>query len=332
VQIHVADDRLVIVSEGSDPHVHGPPITVAPPVDAVLRLKTRAAGHGELFWQTGEQRRYDAVTAAQFELIPDGEWHDYRVRLYEQDEIVRVRFDPGSSPGTSELASFRLEPIELPALPEPPTAARVVYFDPRYGACWVQAAARIAERLDTKGFTIVDAAQLAAWMRARAAAGAPGSVCVLAQDLFPDTVFESCRPQCTARRYMDAGGRVVQGGVFPFSHRGLPDGEERYAGAHAALLGERTDVPERPELTDEGRAFGLEHVAPSGNQLANAHEVTTVLARVGRFYAAAWLKTYAPAHPGSGLLRVRNARIDGASDAEIEELARVAVHALPGAG
>jgi hypothetical protein len=287
---------------------------------------------GSVFCQTRAHPIYE-VRAAHFFLTLDDQWHDYRVPLFELGEITRVRLDPGEGEGRVEIERVSLVPSAVRALPQAPLADRVVYFDLRYSSAWGRALARLAEQLERKGFALVDADQLAAWMQARALAGAPGSVCVMALDTLPDTVFDSPRPECLPRRYLEAGGRIVWGGQLLFLERGFPDGDRRWVdatgGPRRAMPVTRTDVPEAAALTDEGRAFGLSRLAPTGYQVAAVNEVTTVLARVGRFYAASWLKTFDPRFPGSGLLRLRSDHLDGTSDAEIEELARVALHGLP---
>ena len=334
VQLRVADGRLLIEATGTDPHLGGPHIRIKGPVEAVFRFKSTGSGIGELFWSSTEHHWGDAHPV-HFPVIHDGEWHDFRLRIFEQRVITMIRLDPGNEPGKMELDGFTLVPVESPVLPEPPAADRVVYFDPRYPGEWARGAARIAEQLEKKGFIIVDAAELAAWMRARFGDRAAGSVCVMALDVMPDTVFESVWPDATARRYMDAGGRLVWGGAMPFAARGLPDGTRHYAGGHHSarhvigFAAHAGDVPEAPEITDEGRAWGMQLVGPSGIHVANVADVTVVLARVGRFYAASWIKTYNPAFPGSGLLRYRNNHVYGQNDAEIEDMARVAVYGLP---
>ncbi|MGI5863489.1 MAG: hypothetical protein ACOX6T_15745 [Myxococcales bacterium] len=68
----------------------------------------------------------------------------------------------------------------------------------------------------------------------------------------------------------------------------------------------------------------------NGTHAAQATDVSVVLAKVGRFYATAWLKAYATKFPGSGMLKLRNGGLNGGVDRDIEELARGALHGLPG--
>jgi hypothetical protein len=335
VNIRVVDGRLVGESTGVDPHIGSPTLRAPAPLDISLRMRSTSVGRGEVFWESEAVPGIGNIHPAGIDIRHDGEWHDYRARIYETSPITRIRFDTGDAPGTFEIERFVLEPVVEPPLPAPPPAPRVVYFDPRYRPAWNSACARLAEKLEARGFAIVDAPALSSWMRARIAAAAPGSVCVMALDMFPDTVFESAHASCTARRYMEAGGRIVWAGSMPFAERATPGGGHHYAGGHHSLRhalgfgGDAGNLPDSPTITDEGRAFGITAAAPNGTHSANAADVTVVLARIGRFSAAAWLKTYAPAFPGSGLLKMRNAALNGANDADVAEVARVALHGLP---
>ncbi len=335
VQLRVEEKRLIMRITGRDPYLRGPGIRIRGPVEALFRMKATGSGDGQIFWQTLTNPHFEEAASTHFPLIHDGQWREHRVRLYEQGEIACIRLDPGNESITAELDGFSLVPIEPPVLPEPPQTGRVVYFDSRYTPGWNSAAARIAEQFEKKGFTIVDADCLAGWMKAKTRAGAPGSVCAMAVDSFPDTIFDSSWPDCTVRQFMDAGGRVAWAGDMPFAVRGFSNGEKSWVGAYGGpkyACGFNAhaggDVPEAPEITDEGRAWGMQYAATDGCHAANISDVTVVLARVGKFCAVSWLKTYNANFPGSGLLRYRNRGINGGNDADIEDFARVALHGL----
>lgn len=240
----------------------------------------------------------------------------------------------------NELARLALRGLEEPfRAPESwrdfalASAPRAVFSDPRYPASWSPDAESSAAAL-AKGweFTPRDADALARWMRAQVHAGAAGSVCVILHGVAPDTVFDDDpSPQCLARRYLDAGGRLVWAGDVPFFYRGRADGAKDYrndAGTHEAVL----DIPVRWDwempgasgLTDAGRAFGL-RTSDEALRCADASCVTTVLAGAGAF-ASSWLKTYAKDAPGSGFLRFRGG---GFRPELVPELAAAALHALP---
>ncbi|TPW18854.1 MAG: hypothetical protein FD126_3270, partial [Elusimicrobia bacterium] len=180
------------------------------------------------------------------------------------------------------------------------------------------------------GFAVRDADELRTWMRAQVAGGAAGSVCVILHGAAPDTVFDDASPHCLARRYLDAGGRLVWAGEVPFFLRGRSDGQSAFhndVGTHEAVL----DIPLRwdwempgpPSLTEAGKAWGLK-TADEALRCVDASCVSEVLAGVGTF-ASSWLKTYAPGVPGSGFLRFRGGPFKAAM---ADELAAAAVHGL----
>ncbi|MBI5497744.1 MAG: hypothetical protein HY904_22245 [Deltaproteobacteria bacterium] len=332
VRLEVEHERLVITSTGNDPHLQGPRITIPCPVEVVLRMSASTGGHAEVFCHTTHYPHYE-MPCARLDVPGDGQTHEYRARLWELGTITRLRLDPCNAPGTFVVHGVLLVPVPPPDHGPAPTSARVAYYDPLYPAVWGSSQARAAERLEKMGFTIVSARELAAWMGERTRGGAPGSVCVMTQDLFPAPVFDSNRPDCTARRYLDAGGRIVHAGHFPFSHRAWADGTHAWIGSYGlstrAIPCPCADGAEAPVLTNEGRAFGLTQVPASGTQLTTTAHVDVVLTRAGRFQAGAWLKTFSRDHPGSGLLHVSSSGVDGRNDGLIEELARVAQHGLP---
>lgn len=211
--------------------------------------------------------------------------------------------------------------------------ARAVFADPRYPACWSTDPQASAARLaSAHGFSPLAAEELRGWMRAQVAAGAAGSVCVLLHGIAPDTVYDDASPHCLARRYLDAGGRLVWAGDVPFLMRGRADGRHdgnKDSGTSEAVL----DIPVRwdwempgpPFLTEAGKAWGLKTFTDEALRCADASCVTEVLAGVGPF-ASTWLKTYARDVPGSGFLRFRGGAFHpGLAD----ELAALAVHNLP---
>jgi hypothetical protein len=212
-----------------------------------------------------------------------------------------------------------------------------VYFDDRYPSDAIAVPGRLAEKLELHGFQILDADGLRNWMIARVEAGAAGSVCILAQDILPDTIAEQADPSCTLRRYLDAGGRVVWLGGWPCHNQGRADGTRtnwNQAG-QAKILGiSRGDwLDDRPVLTEEGEKWGLSQViprTPSGGTVQPTQEVTLVLARVGKHCAASWLKNFNPKYPLSGFLAF-SSRYFPCEGELIAELARVAVYGLEGA-
>jgi hypothetical protein len=136
--------------------------------------------------------------------------------------------------------------------------ARAVFSDQRYPAGWSTTPQISAARLASEhGFSPLGAEELRGWMRAQVAAGAAGSVCVLLHGIAPDTVYDDASPHCLARRYLDAGGRLVWAGNVPFLLRGRADGGHdgnTDLGASEAVLDitvrSEWEMPGPPSLTE----------------------------------------------------------------------------------
>jgi hypothetical protein len=95
------------------------------------------------------------------------------------------------------------------------TWIRAAYFDAKYASAWGGAGNATRDALAAAGYTILDAAQLKTWMDARIA-DKKLSVVVMTMDVLPNTVGESMTANCTMRKYLDAGGKVVWYADWPF--------------------------------------------------------------------------------------------------------------------
>jgi hypothetical protein len=109
---------LRIQSSGNDPYLFGPPIQIAGPVTARLRLKCAAGGNGQVFWATAAAPDFNEPHSEHFQLIHDNQWHDYTVALAAEGTIQRLRLDPAEAPGVIEVESFELlrttlHPLEI---------------------------------------------------------------------------------------------------------------------------------------------------------------------------------------------------------------------------
>lgn len=293
------------------------------PVNEVTPLRTITAAHGGPPLAATWHKVYDPRHPLQGFLRYRGGSFDHVNWNAKVNELARAA-----------LRGFE-EPFRAPDSwrdEKAAAAARVVFSDPRYPAKWSDnpqaASARLAS---AHGFAPRDADELRTWMRAQVAGGAAGSVCVILHGAAPDTVFDDLSPQCLARRYLDAGGRLAWAGDVPFYYRGRADGESGYrndAGTHEAVL----DIPLRwdwempgpPSVTEAGKAWGLT-TADEALRCVDASCVSEVLAGTGPF-ASSWLKTYAPGVPGSGFLRFRGGPFKAAM---ADELAAAALHGLP---
>ena len=104
---------------------------------------------------------------------------------------------------------------------------KIVYYDARYPAAWVQGenATQARDYFVKRSFTEKNAEQLREWMgEVLSAALAYKSLIVFAQDIVPDTVAEVRNETCLIRKYLDAGGRVVWRGDIPFWYQGKATG------------------------------------------------------------------------------------------------------------
>ena len=102
---------------------------------------------------------------------------------------------------------------------------KAAYWDSRYPTNWAAEAATVAVRdgLAAAGYEVLDADQLKVWMDARIADKAY-SVVVLCRDIPPDTVVENNDTNCTLRKYLNAGGKIVVYADIPFYNQGHADG------------------------------------------------------------------------------------------------------------
>ncbi len=203
---------------------------------------------------------------------------------------------------------------------------RVVYCDPRYPVSWL-GDALLGERLAAGGLQPLDADGLRAWMLLAIQEGAAGTCCVMARDIVPDTVCEEPSPGALIRRYLEAGGRVVWPGDVPFYYQGRANGSRVCWGVEGqkGVLGldPYRESPVTPEVTDEGRSWGLA-AAGAGHRSQREGEVTAILARAGEGLASSWLLTFNKSVPGSGFVRCHVGAAPGTDDVLVADLLRLA--------
>lgn len=210
----------------------------------------------------------------------------------------------------------------------PPRLA--VYWDEERIA-WNTLASHEAVRdyFDVRGYEVVDRDALLELMRAQVEGGGR-SVVVFAMDDLPAGVAPEASDTVLARRYLEAGGKIVWLGLPPLLF--IRNGEGRVTGFDrsrpGALLGVshesyNTDrIPAYP--TEEGRLWGLDGwwVANTGVDPASV----TPLALDENGKAAAWARSY-DGPPGSGFVQVWNSHrpIDPAYYAWIAAVAEAGV-------
>jgi hypothetical protein len=109
---------LRIQSSGNDPYLFGPPVEIAGPVAARVRLKCAGGGDGQIFWATSAEPNFNEANSRHFHFARDDQWHDYIVALADGETIRQLRLDPAEAPGLIEVASFAVirqtwHPLEI---------------------------------------------------------------------------------------------------------------------------------------------------------------------------------------------------------------------------
>jgi hypothetical protein len=201
---------------------------------------------------------------------------------------------------------------------------RAAYWDGRYPSCWAGGGGAMRDALEYVGYEILDADELKAWMDARIADGNP-SVVVFCLDVVPDTVSESKSSNCTLRRYLNAGGKIVWYADIPMYYQGHVDGTRTNFGVDGSIsvLGFNAadsswDSDDEVTFTVDGRNWGLTETWQS--QRPTSDGGLRVLARDGNGNAAAWVKHYIHGDNYRGFVRL----FDRAGEPNVNDLRRAA--------
>ncbi len=184
------------------------------------------------------------------------------------------------------------------------------YWDERYPSSVGWSGEAVRDALETEGYTILDADELKTWMDGHIA-DKELSVVVFCQDVVPDTVAETMTSDCTIRRYLDAGGKVVWYSGQPFYYQGTADGNRIMWGSSGTtkVLGLNASsgtnfTYEEVTITNSGAKWGLtetwESCWPTSPTIS---ENMTTLATISTGSAAAWVKHYLPSDTYRGFVR-----------------------------
>lgn len=203
---------------------------------------------------------------------------------------------------------------------------RAAYWDARYPTAWADNASSIAVRdgLQAAGYEILDADQLKTWMDARIA-DKTYSVVVFCRDNPPDTVTETKDVNCTLRKYLNAGGKIVVYADIPFYNQGHADGTTTTwaeSGINSILgIGNVAiwDTNQQVTITAAGTRWGLTRTWGSLRPNAKT-DVSVVLATDAAGNAAAWVKHYLKGDTFRGFVRL----YDRTGQVDIGDLIRVA--------
>ncbi|MBN2272260.1 MAG: hypothetical protein JXN61_16740, partial [Sedimentisphaerales bacterium] len=218
---------------------------------------------------------------------------------------------------------------------------RAAYWDSRYPTAWADDSVTIALRdfLDAAGYTVLNADELKTWMDGHIADGEP-SVVVFCKDIVPDTVAEGASPSanCTIRRYLDAGGKVVWYSDWPFYYQGLSNGTsaptwgspgaENILGFNAS--GGPNDSGEQVTITAAGVAWGLTQTWPSARPtpVAITPNLTPLATVADGASAAAWAKHYVSGDTYRGFVRTFDVDVvPGSREPSFEDIQRLAEYA-----
>jgi outer membrane protein assembly factor BamB len=284
-------------------------------VDAGAPLWPSPVVAGETAWfltSLGELWGVDTRTGAVRERVALGE--RTKSSPWIADGILYVGTDEGS------VLAVRLS--------DPPSLARAVYWDASTEEqSGVAGSEAVRDFFAARGYQVLGADSLAAFLAARAADGAP-SVVVFAQDQLPEGLGALPPEMSVAaplRRYLDAGGKAMWLGLPPLIWPAGPGGRA-YSTIDRAATRRLLEVDHSPAffdgfgatVTDAGRRWGLER-----GWLSRWAADTTgveVLALDENGHAAAWIKSYG-GPPGSGFVRLE---ADGRDPARLAIVAAIA--------
>jgi len=208
---------------------------------------------------------------------------------------------------------------------------RSAYWDAAYPGAWGGGGEGMRDALEAAGYTILDAAELKTWMDARISDRAL-SVVVFCKDVVPDTVAETMSTNCTIRRYLDAGGKMIWYADWPFYYQGHADGNMDTwgsAGATAVLGFNASSGPndnnEEVVFTDAGIEWGLTQTWTSQRPTSpTISDNMTALATVSSGSAAAWVKHFLPGDRYRGFVRL----YDTSGEANPEDVMRLAEYII----
>jgi len=99
-----AEESLLVESEGGDPWLWADVTSEwSGPFTLAARLRSEASGPGQVFWQSGAQRRFAAGQSVHC-AIPHGDgWSELVVEVHAEGPLHAVRLDPGEGEGSVEI-------------------------------------------------------------------------------------------------------------------------------------------------------------------------------------------------------------------------------------
>ncbi|MGE5293281.1 MAG: discoidin domain-containing protein, partial [Solirubrobacterales bacterium] len=208
---------------------------------------------------------------------------------------------------------------------------RVAYWDSGYATSWAGDGIAVRDALQAAGYTVVNAAELKTWMDARIA-DKKLSVVIFCRDDVPSTVAETQTTDCTIRKYLDAGGKVVFYGDIPFYYQATTGGGTTNwgTGGSTNILGFNAaggtwDAGAACTITETGTKWGLTTTWTSSRPAAGTGiDNFEILASDKNGNAPAWVKHYVAGDTFRGVVRIED---KSGAPVSIEQLIAVAEYA-----
>jgi hypothetical protein len=165
-------------------------------------------------------------------------------------------------------------------------------------------------------------------------------VVVFCQDIVPDTVAKTYAADCTLRKYLDVGGKVVVYADIPLWNVGHADNtrtswwEYGMAGVlDIPGMNWRNNTNSEVTITGAGVEWGLTKTWTSVRWTpVDDPDAFTILATDRNGNAAAWVKHFVPGDTTRGFVRIFDVDVwrETVNPPSIEDLLRVAEYGLPG--
>jgi len=223
---------------------------------------------------------------------------------------------------------------------------KAVYRDPNFHTNWNDQAVAdaVTEFFKAAGYEVLDEPKLRPWLEARIK-DRERSVLINSHDTFPDSALDPVGPALLPsannpiRRYLLAGGRIVNFGDIPFylhatdinrSEAGWQSGGSTVILGRAAASGtwDRNDIP---TITDEGKAWGLTQDIPSIRPTAVTNvDIVLSINEIGQ--ASSWIMKFTNV-PGRGeFIRLADKNLEEyeITPEFLADLKRVAEYTPPG--
>ena len=212
---------------------------------------------------------------------------------------------------------------------------RAAYWDGNYPSAWAadNVTIELRDYFEEAGYEILNADQLKSWMDARIA-DQSSSVVVFCKDIVPDTVAEENSADCTLRKYLEAGGKIVWYSDMPMYYQASSNGTQvTWAEAGMANILDipgtswTNDTGTTVTITDEGEDWGLTTTWTS-NRWTPSDDTFTVLATDGQGNVAAYAKHFVQGDTTAGFVRIWDFPVSATPN--IEDIHRVAEYGLGG--